>query len=289
MAIDFTISQNAQDGTTLSFVDKSATFTGVLQTRFIWGSYTGDLAAVETNLIEGDSLEQYRQYQKTSLFGSVYNGKTIPVGGMYIPFVTGLTVLAGDTFKETGRTSKFVSWPTYLPTSSYNIFTRTPQDLLYPSDVTVFPAGIYYLQYERYTYTIPSTLTNVTQGSTYMVLGGCTYNGNTYINGEVFVAGDNGSVSFSRGNTLYILQDAKFSYFLCDFEIVRDLDALEWRAIASCGCDCEWQKQIWILRQKLLLIQRAMIMNRTSATLCNTLLENIQTEIARLESCIPQV
>lgn len=287
MAIDFTINQSPVDGSTLSFVDISSTFSGVLRTRFVFGSHAADLA--QTVLVEGDPLEQYRQYQKTSLYASIYDNKTIPVAGMYIPFVTSLTVLPNDTFVETGRTSKYVSGATYLPTSSYNTFTRTPQDLLYASDVTVFPDGIYYLQYERYTNTIPSTITNVTAGSTYLVVGSATYNGNSYINGEVFVAGDNGPISFSRGNTAYILLDNKFKYFPCLFTVRKDYHNLLYRVFATCGCHDKLQDELYAIRCKIEFIEDSTIMDLTSATLCATILSNIQTELARLDGCIPQV
>lgn len=290
--LNYTFEVSKVDGTLSYFTDTTANYGqggnipygSVLRTRLVLGSYLGDLDT--TDLVEGDTIERWREIQKTSLAPSTYDGKIIVVGQRYIPFVTTLTVLTGDTFSTTGRWSEYITPATYLPTANQLPLTRTPQQFGFSTDVTVFPDRLYYAQYEVYTNTSPSTITNATAGATYMCSGNVTYNGSTYGVGEVFTANDNGTVSMGRGTVVYIQAAAKFQYFLFLFETETRINQLILQLRAACGCNDNLEYQVFKVRMTLEALKAMDIMNRTDATKAQSTLEQIFSELTLLEQCV---
>lgn len=290
MVTDFTLVQNPQNGENLIFTDTSTgiNFSDVKIVRFYFGSFLNDLAENQSQLVTGEILKIWTEYIKLTLPASTYDLKILVAAQVFIPFISGLTVLAGDKFTQTGRTSKYVSPATYLPTANYTPYILTPQDLLFPSNVTVIPAGIYYLQYEQYGDSVPNPLVNMVAGRTYLVEGAgtCVYNSSVYRTGEQITGADTNAVSFTGSATLKQWFGVKFQYFVCTFTIRRDLDELEYRVICGCGCDDD-ARELVNLNVMLDWVISATITDHTSATLCNTTLNRIQSAIARLKNCIP--
>jgi hypothetical protein len=92
-------------------------------------------------------------------------------------------------------------------------------------DQTVFPNTVYNVQYELYKKTTPVTLTNVSNEVQYIVYGDgtCTYNGNTYREGEVFIAENNGAVSFTGGAKLAELLESRHKFYTFVWELKQRL------------------------------------------------------------------
>lgn len=190
-----------------------------------------------TSLSEGDELNQYERYIKTSITTSVYDNKTLTLSSYFIPFIEGITVLSGDTFENTGSYSNYISPSTYLPTISFNVLS-IPVSYWGITDKYTFDNMVYGLQYEIYVDTNPETLTNVTNEKQYIVsgtTGTAVYNGNTYRIGEVFIASDNGSVSFTGDAVVKVLEASVNKYFAIIWDIQNRIATY----VADNSCACE--------------------------------------------------
>jgi len=108
-------------------------------------------------------------------------------------------------------------------------------------DQTVFPDTIYNVQYEAYEATTPTTLSNVTIDTQYIVYGSgtCLYNGNIYREGEVFIATDNGAVSFTSSAKLGQLMASKHKFFTLVWGLKQRLYTIVHENLGSCTCDTE--------------------------------------------------
>jgi hypothetical protein len=189
------------------------------------------------SLVAGDSLDQYRQYVKTNIGSSVYDNKTLTLASYFIPFISGLSVLSGDTFETTGAYSTYIDPSSYLPTSSFNVFVIPVS--YFGLTETVFPNMVYGIQYEIYVDTDPDPLTNVVDEKQYIVhgtTGTAIWNGNTYRIGEVFIATDSGAVSFTGDATLKVLEASVNNYFAIVWDIQNRLYV--YKATQTCkGCN----------------------------------------------------
>lgn len=286
MATEYDIYVTKADGSGLEFQDKSTgvTFANILATRFLFGNYLDSLSPV--TLTEGDSFTQWLEYELTSLTPVVVDSKTIVAMEFFVPAIAGLTVPAGATFVTTGRYVKYVPPATYLPTANNNIFTRTPQDIGYDTDITIIPDAVRSLTYETYIATTPTPLVTTVTNTDYMVIGAsgtCIYNGSTYRIGEMFKASDASAVSFTGAATLAVLSGIRYKYFTTVWNISKDLAGLQ--AIANSSCDCTFQHQLGAMWDTLKGIEVSDIQNWTSAEYTNAMLTDLQRQIAELQNC----
>lgn len=202
--MEFTLEINKANGKSLSFLDKTSVYANVQATRFI---FQKNITTVGETINVGGTLKSYRKYIKTNGSAQVYDGKTLGVGAVFIPRAD-TTVLSGDVFEYMNATVKPFG---YLP--SLTPLTIVPSDLYI--DEEIFPNDVYALQYETYVATSPSTLSTVVNEKQYIVVGSgtCVYGGNTYYSGEVFIATDNGAVSFTGTANLKILLESRNKFF----------------------------------------------------------------------------
>lgn len=289
MGLEYTFLVDNSDGETAFFTDTSTDwdYSLVAMVRLYLGNFTDDQN--QTTLVEDDELEQYHEYVKTSLVASVYDNKIIQVGQRYIPFVTGLVVLPGDTFTKTGRYSQPVFPADYLPTENHNVLTRTPQDFGFGADTTIFPGYLYYCQYEVYGITSPNPVVTPVHGVTYIVYGAsgtAIYNGSTYRLGEIFIGDTSGTVSFTGAATLKVMFDARFHYFPMIYQLEKDLQRLNFRIITECGCDEGLTYRVMVMRSKLESIDWSVVQNKTDATTCNQIILDVESEIRIINNSI---
>lgn len=106
-------------------------------------------------------------------------------------------------------------------------------------DETVFPSTVYNVQYEVYGMTTPTTLTNVVLDTQYIVYGDgtCLYNGNTYSTGEVFIATDNGAVSFTGSAKLGELMASRHKYYTLVWSLKQRLYTIIHESLGTCSCE----------------------------------------------------
>lgn len=214
-------------------------YSDVKQVRLVCGNYKSETFPV--NVSVGDTLYQWVQYQKTSLLPSTYDDVIVNSGDFYIPFIQGITVLSGDTFIAAGFASKYIPPATYLPTSSHNILNLDPSywQLGYNEvPLTVFDSQVFSLQYEIYQDTTPNPLITVVIDKQYIVTGNtgvCTYNGSDYKIGMVFIAADNGVVTFTGDSTLKVLYASAFNYWTWVWDLNKRL-LLVGLNQENCGC-----------------------------------------------------
>lgn len=206
-------------------VGSNIAVTDVKKTRFLCQH---NLTAEPTTLYEGDTMVQYQQYLKTKGSDSVYDNKTLGVGALYIPFIE-LTVNAGDEWE---MMTVFSKPSDFLPTGAKSPFSLDTS--YFGLETDYYTNDIYGLQYEIYVDTDPETLSNVILDTQYIVsgVGTAIYNGNTYRSGEVFVAVDNGAVSFTGSANLKQIYSSvqKFYTIIWDLENQYNntvLDAIE--------------------------------------------------------------
>jgi len=201
------------DITTNYGVDSNIAITDVKKTRFLCQH---NLVETPITLVAGETMVQYQQYLKISGDPSVYDDKTLGVGALYIPFVE-LTVNAGDEWE---KMTVFSKPQDFIPLISKRLF---PLDTSYFGlETDYYTDDIYGLQYEVYVDTDPTLLNNVTLDTQYIVFGSGTaiYNGNTYRAGEVFIAVDNGAVTYTGGSRLKQISASvqKFYTFMWELE-----------------------------------------------------------------------
>jgi hypothetical protein len=239
ITLEFQLTLNNLNGQEIAFVDTTNNYGGanigysdVKAVRFLFQNYL--VTSVVETLVVGDTLKQYFEYLKVAGSPTVYNSKTISSGSIYIPF-SDQTVNAGDEWETLGVYSPLIT--SYLPTVNRVPFVLSPAD--WGISETVYPDTIYGLQYEIYKDTTPSTLTNVTNEVQYMVVGSgtCVYNGNTYYEGEVFIAETNGSVSFTGSANLKQLVASRQKYYTFIWELKQRFYSIVQDKLDSCDCD----------------------------------------------------
>lgn len=281
MSLNFTLEQDLNNGASLIFKDTSVgiNYPDVKAVRFIMNNYIDELN--QSNVGYQYAMEQYRLYIKTSLFPSVYDNKTLNLTSYYYPFISGLSVLLNDTFTQASRYSKPNS---YLPTSAQIplIFGLSDWAL---SNFTSFPGRVYDLQYEIYGDTTPTTLTNVTQDKQYIVTGSgsdtAIWNGNIYRVGEVFIAQNNGSVTFIGSGNLKILIDSYQKFFCFTWNLKHRLGLL-YAKNHCCGCDMIKLRNIWVELDSLDWMNFSQSLSVKFAT--DTIVR-LEMEISVLENC----
>jgi hypothetical protein len=223
--MNFSLELNKSNGESLSFLDETSIYASVKGTRFV---FQKDITSIGGEVIVGGTLEAFYKYIKTSGTAQVYDGKTIGVGGVFIPRAD-IAVLSGDIFEYLNATVKPLG---YLP--SLTPLTIVPSDLYLTE--TIFPNDVYALQYETYVDTTPSTLTTVVDESQYMVVGTgtCVYNGNTYYENEVFIATTNGSITLTGSANLKILSESRNKFFTFNWLLTQYFYQLVLENIGKC-------------------------------------------------------
>jgi hypothetical protein len=223
--MEFTLELNKSNGKNLSFKDETSVYANIKATRFI---FQKNITTVSEVINVGGTLKANRKYIKTSGTSKVYDLKTIGVGAIFIPRVD-LPVLSGDSFEYMNTTVKPLS---YLP--SLTPLTILTSDLYI--DEEIFPNDVYALQYETYVDTSPSTLTNVVDEKQYIVVGSgtCVYGGNTYYENEVFIAIDNGAVSFTGSANLKVFLESRNKFFTFNWLLTQGFYQL---VLENLGCE----------------------------------------------------
>ena len=147
----------------------------------------------------GAALVRYTQYIKTSGASQTYDGKIVTVGNYFVPHVTGLVVVAGDTFETTGYYNPLITPSRWLPTALGTPLYLSTQDLGYTT-LGVIPDSILTLQYEVYG-VVNTTAFTTTLGVKYLVTGTgiVSYLGSNYRQGEVFTASGASTVGVVSG------------------------------------------------------------------------------------------
>lgn len=289
LTLSYDIQVSMQDGESCQFIDNTAdygingnpSYASILAVRLYFGIYANEIAP--TSLVATAPMTEYLEYQKTSFLNSTYDNKVIQSGQSYIPYVTSLTVLSGDTFVTTGRWAQYTSPATYLPTANQLPLTLLTSDLGI-TDTDVFPDGVYYLTYEVYTASGINTGGNVVANTQYMVkgVGTVVYDGNTYRTGEVFIAADTNAVTYTSAAVLVVLNSLVFRYFTFTFSIDTQLTTLILQLTQSCNCEEDLWYQIMVMRSKIDAIKSADIQNKTNAQLAQQMIMDIQVEIATI-------
>jgi hypothetical protein len=285
--MSFVITQNLTNGATANFVDTTAYGTGsnpnysdIKCVRFLWGNYI--VQQGQQVYANNEVLEQWREYQSLTLAGYVYDNKTIPHYGTFIPFISGITVLSGSEMQETGQYSLFVPPSTYLPTANYTPYLMTPTNVGVEEIENRFPDGVYWVTYETYVDNSPLTPTNVVDGKQYMVFGNgatATYNGNTYRQGEVFIASNSGVISFTGGGTVKVLSSIEFQYFSFVYSCLKRLADLQVYLQANCICNESLQYQINSMYNKLRGVEFASIQNLVAAGIVQGVIDDVSIQL----------
>lgn len=239
-SLEFELAINEQNGESIAFVDTTADYgvngnidySDVKAVRFLFQNYlaTSDIQT----LVQGDSLEQYHEYLKTAGPASAYDTKTEGAGAIFIPFIN-VGVNSGDEWETLGVYSPLIT--SYLPTALREPFITSTDE--WGIENPIFPNTIYGLQYEIYVDTSPTTLTNVTDERQYIVAGAGTaiYNGATYRQGEVFIAVDNGAVSFTGSANLKILEASRQKFYIFAWELKKRFYDLVAERLGCCTED----------------------------------------------------
>ncbi len=284
----FVINQNLTNGNTASFVDTTPdygvggnpTYADIKCVRFLWGNYV--VQQGQQVYSNSEVLEQWREYQSLTLTSYTYDGKVIPYYGRFIPFINGVAVQSGSEMQETGQYSLFVSPSTYLPTANYTPYTMTPTNVGVESIDGSFPDGVYWVTYETYVDNSPLTPSNVVDGKQYMVFGNgatATYNGSTYRQGEVFIASDNGAITFTGGGTVKILSGIRFQYFSFFYSCLKRLADLQVYLQANCICDESLQYQINSMYNKLKGVEFSSIQNLVAAGIAQGVIDDVSIQL----------
>lgn len=285
--MSFVINQNLTNGATGNFVDTTPYGTGsypnyaaIKCVRFLWGNY--NIQKEEQVFANGETLEQWHEYQSLTLTGYTYDNKTIPLYGKFIPFISGITVLSGSEMQATGQYSQLVLPATYLPTANFTPYIMTPSNVGVEEIENRFPDGVYWLTYETYIDNSPLTPTNVVDGKQYMVFGNgatATYNGNTYRQGEVFIANNNGAITFTGGGTVKVLSGIDFQYFSFVYSCLKRLAELQVYLQANCICNENLQYQINSMYNKLRGVEFASIQNLVAAGIAQGIIDDVSTQL----------
>lgn len=285
--MSFVINQNLTNGATGNFVDTTPYGTGsypnysdIKCVRFLWGNY--NIQKEEQVFANGETLEQWHEYQSLTLTGYTYDNKTIPLYGKFIPFISGITVLSGSEMQATGQYSQLVLPATYLPTANFTPYIMTPSNVGVEEIENRFPDGVYWLTYETYIDNSPLTPANVVDGKQYMVFGNgatATYGGNTYRQGEVFIANNNGAITFTGGGTVKVLSGIDFQYFSFVYSCLKRLAELQVYLQANCICNENLQYQINSMYNKLRGVEFASIQNLVAAGIAQGVIDDVSTQL----------
>ena len=175
-----------------------------------------------TELSAGSSFTRYVEYICTAGSGTI-DGKAISSGDYFVPNTTGLTVPSGMTFETSG----YYVYPylaTWLPTAAEVGLTSTLAQLNQANNTTL-EDSVYTLVYEVYK-DVFSTTTAAVSGVQYMVLTGtCTYGGNTYRAGEVFISTNTNNITISSGSVVK-MDATTLTYFTITYNMLKQLYAL---------------------------------------------------------------
>ncbi len=286
-SLNFDLQIDNFDGQTLFFKDTTTNYgvgsninySDIKAVRFLASTYDG--LQNPSSLKAGDTLNQYQQYIKTSVATSTYDGKSITLGDYFIPFVSGLTVLVGDTFDTTGVTTFFP--PNYLPTNAQNILNIFTS--WYGISDSVFDNTVYGLQYEIYIDTNPDPISAVTANKQYIVtgtVGVVTYNGNTYRIGEVFIASDSGAITFGGDTNVKVLIASVNKYFTFIWPLKTRLFQLI--VNKDCACDMYFNKTYDQIMLDIYGLDNANYANWTSAAHALTIINRVNDKINLLET-----
>lgn len=282
--ITFTLTQDLTTGESISFVDTSViTYANIKKTRFVIGNY---LAFNNPTLLTVNGvMDQYREYKSLTLTGYTYDSKIIPVNGLLVPQITGITVQSGSQMQTTGN---YVYPTTFLPTANYTPRILTVVDIGIDAESNgSIPDMVYALTYEHYIDTSPTTPTNVVEGKQYIVYGTgatATYAGSTYRENEIFIAADSGAISFTGGGTVKVLSDIKFSYFALTYNIQSQLKELQLWMYQNCTDNQDLTYRINVMYAKLNAITFGVIQNYANAGLTQALIDDILNELGNIRN-----
>lgn len=290
LQLEFDIEIDNTNGQTMAFTDTTTNYgvggninySAVKATRFLFQNYL-DTSSVQT-LQFPQSLSQFFEYIKIGGGVNIYDNKIISDGNIFIPFVD-LPVSGGDTWETLGIYSPYISPSNYLPTQIRNRYFLNPSD--WGINETVFPSTIYGLQYEIYV-DAPSPLTNVVQEKQYIVVGDdsdtCTYDNSTYRVGEVFIAVDNGAVTFTGNATLKVLHSSRQKYYTFAWGLYNRLYNLIHQKL-TCECvDTDMMYLLYTIQAELLAMKWANLTQRISIAKTQKTINWINEKLTLLEN-----
>lgn len=276
-------------GKTLFFSDISANYgvggninySDVKCIRLMCSTYLG--TQFPTSIASPDEFEQWVQYIKTDINTQVYDNKSVGLADLFLPFIAGISVQYPGTFDTTGVVSKYISPAQYLPASNHNILNLDTSYWGIPEEI--FPNLVYGLQYEIYQDTTPNPLTTVTDQKQYIVYGTtgtATWNGNTYRIGEVFIASNNGAVTFTGDATIKILSASKNKYYV----FIWGLEKRLWELFLAnnCGCDAQFAANIDMINLEMQGLDWTNLNNWVSATKATDTINWINDRLTILEN-----
>jgi len=232
----------------------------------------------------GETLSQYHKYIKTKGAAQIYDGKTIASGDVFIPPISGLTIISGDEFTDTGYYVPYISPSVFLPTNNTTQLFLDTEELGVPTYDTV-PDGIWDVSYEIYGQPTSTPFTTV-EGVQYIVYGSgtATFNGNTYRVGEVFVGDGTNTVTATA--SVAEVQSVSEKVFVTTFDLRSQLYGLQIKALGVNNCGCDTQVEFLKIYSLLDMIDYEVFTNAVSFEACDNLLTEAATRLTTLNNCL---
>ena len=287
--LQYSIAVQNIDGKSVWFIDNSPNYgidgaidySQVRCIRLYFVSYTAEQNP--TTLSGSGEMDEFREYQSLTTLPFTYDDIIVPLAGRFIPQIAGITVQANSIMQTTGRFNPYVSSIRYLPTANKIPLVLLPAD--FGLTETVFPDGVWALQYEVYQQTTPNPIVNAVDGVQYMVrTGKANYNGSDYETGDVFIATDNSAITPTRSGEVDVLAALVFKFFMFTYGIDKDLAALTVFALNNPNVEKEIMYEIVFIRAILTGLKENDVQNWTSANLANNTIVDIQRRISVLQN-----
>lgn len=301
LSTDFSFGIFATNGNTMVFTDTtpaySANTTGgygtpniarssITQTRLKIGNYPA--IQFQTILSEGETLTQYRQYIKTAGSSHVYDNKTITLGNYFIPPISGLTVIAGDEFTDTGVYVPYITPATFLPTTNTTQLVLSITQVGLSSILTIVPDLVFDLQYEVYGAIVAAPFVSI-EGMMYIVKGAsgtASLNSNVYRPGEVFIGDGTHSVTVSGAATVASLACMTEKTIVTTYNLETSAYELNiTRLVQRCKCNCNSQLEIANIYDIIIALQYQTYTNAVSFQQATDLINIANTKILNMQNC----
>ncbi len=261
----------------------SVSYSDIKSTQVIIGNYA-DFARNEK--ISSGILEQWKEYQSLTLDAFTYDGKIIPFGGIFIPFVSGIPIQSGSDFLVTGNFSKYT---TFLPDPYHNPYVLNVINMGIQGENGVITDGVYWCTYSTYVDTLPSALITCLDGIQYMVYGTtgtATTNGSTYRIGEVFISDGDNAVTYTGDASVLVLSGIRFMFFTCTYQIQKRLADLQVYLYRNSLQIPELTYRIQVMYTKLKGVQMSSIQDFSSAGTMQEIIIDITNELNEIDLAI---
>lgn len=226
---------------------------------------------------------QYVEYQKVGGIPEIINGKTFSVGDLFVSQFIGITTADATNWNTTG----YYIYPflngSWLPTAAQVPLEISVLQLNQSGDNLQDNEYVY--EYKIYNNDY-STMTAAVNATSYIVTisGYVTYNGNTYYEGEVFMASTTGNIVPSGGAHFSTLYAATSGYSTMVYSIESGLNDLIEEQIGTGNQDLTdtLYGNIIKISTKLQSLQYSSKTNNVSLLYCYQTIQQLQTEISYL-------